>query len=43
MAEASRRSRRVKGHRELPNPTAAIRCELHPNTPTEEAATLIAA
>jgi putative transposase len=43
MAEAQRGFRRVKGHRDLPKLTAAIRCELHPSTPTEEAATLIAA
>jgi putative transposase len=43
MAEAKRSFRRVKGHRDLPKLTAAIRRELHPATPTEEAATLIAA
>ena len=43
MAEAQRGFRRVKGHRDLPELTAAIRRELHPGTPTEEAATLIAA
>ncbi len=43
MAEAQRSFRRVKGHRDLPKLTTAIRREQHPNTPTEEAATLIAA
>jgi len=43
MAEAQRGFRRVKGHRDLAALTAAIHRELHPNTPTEEAATLIAA
>jgi len=42
-AEAQRGFRRVKGHRDLAALTAAIHRELHPNTPTEEAATLIAA
>jgi putative transposase len=41
MAEAQRSFRRVKGHRDLPKLTAAIRRELDP-TPTEEAAALIA-
>ena len=43
MAEAQRGFRRVKGFRDLPKLTAAIRRELDPSTPTEEAATLIAA
>lgn len=43
MAEAQRRFRRVKGHRDLPKLIAAIQRELHPPTPTEQAATLIAA
>ena len=43
MTEAQRSFRRVKGHHDLPKLTAAIRRELHPNTPTEETATLIAA
>jgi len=42
MAEAQRRFRRVKGHRDLPKLLAAIRRELDP-TPTKEAAALIAA
>jgi putative transposase len=43
MAEAQRGFRRVKGHRDLPKLITAIRRELHTPTPTEEAATLIAA
>jgi putative transposase len=43
MAQAQRGFRRVKGHRDLAALTAAIRRELHPTTPTEEVATLIAA
>jgi putative transposase len=43
MAEAQRGFRRVKGHRDLPKLIAAIRRELHPPTPTEEAVTLTAA
>jgi hypothetical protein len=43
MAEPQRSFRRVKGHRDLPKLTAAIRRELEPTTPTAEAATLIAA
>jgi transposase-like protein len=42
MAEAQHSFRRVKGHRDLPKLTAAIRRELNP-TPTEEAATVRAA
>ena len=42
MAEAQRSFRRVKGHRDLPKLTAAIRRDLDP-TPTTEAAALIAA
>jgi hypothetical protein len=38
LAEAQKGFRRVKGHRYLPELTAAIRRELNP-TPTEEAAT----
>jgi putative transposase len=43
MAEAQRRFRRVKGHRDLPKLLAAIHRELNPTIPTEEADTLIAA
>ena len=43
MAEAQRGFRRVKGHRDLPKLIAAIRRELNPTVPTEEAVTLIAA
>ena len=43
MAEAQRGFRRIKGHRDLPKLLGAIRSELHPTTPTEEADTLIAA
>ncbi len=43
MAQAQRGFRRVKGHRDLAALTAAIHRELHPTTPTEEVATLIAA
>ncbi|MHB8696200.1 MAG: hypothetical protein ACYDHH_33730 [Solirubrobacteraceae bacterium] len=43
MAEAQRSFRRVKGHRDLPKLTAAIRRELEPTTPTAEAATRVAA
>jgi hypothetical protein len=39
MAEAQQSFRRVKGHRDLPKLTAAIRRELNP-TPTEEAAAI---
>ena len=42
MAEAQKGFRRVKGHRDLPQLTAAIRRELNP-TPTEEATTVRAA
>ena len=42
MAEAQRSFRRVKGHRDLPKLINAIRRELQPPTPTEEAATLVA-
>jgi putative transposase len=42
MAEAQRGFRRVKGHRDLPKLINAIRRELKPPTPTEEAVTLIA-
>lgn len=42
LAEAQKSFRRVKGHRDLPKLTAAIRRELDP-TPTEEAAALTAA
>jgi transposase-like protein len=42
LAEAQKSFRRVKGHRDLPKLTAAIRHELDP-TPTKEAATPIAA
>jgi putative transposase len=41
LAEAQRGFRRVKGHRDLPALTAAIRRELNP-TPTQEAAALAA-
>jgi putative transposase len=37
LAEAQKSFRRVKGHRDMPKLTAAIRRELDP-TPTEEAA-----
>jgi len=43
MAEAQRGFRRVKGFRDLPKLIAAIRRELNPTVPTEEAVTLIAA
>jgi transposase-like protein len=43
MAEAQRGFRRVKGHRDLPKLIHAIRRELYPTIPTEEAVTLIAA
>ena len=43
MAEAQRGFRRVKGHRDLPKLIAAIRHELQPPIPTEDAVTLIAA
>ncbi len=43
MAEAQRGFRRVKGHRDLPKLISAIRRELNPTIPTEEADTLIAA
>lgn len=43
MAEAQRGFRRVKGHRDLPKLLAAIRRELNPTIPTEEADTLTAA
>jgi putative transposase len=43
MAEAQRGFRRVKGHRDLPNLIHAIRRELNPTVPTEQAVTLIAA
>ncbi len=43
MAEAQRGFRRVKGHRDLPKLINAIRHELNPPMPTEEAVTLIAA
>ena len=43
MAEAQRGFRRVKGHRDLPKLIHAIRRELNPTVPTEEAVTLIAA
>lgn len=42
MAEAQKSFRRVKGHRDLPKLTAAIRRELGPTTPTKEVA-LVAA
>jgi putative transposase len=42
LAEAQKSFRRVKGHRDLPKLTAAIRRELDP-TPTTEVATLTAA
>jgi len=42
MAEPQRSFRRVKGHRDLPKLINAIRRELQPPTPTEEAATLVA-
>lgn len=42
LAEAQKGFRRVKGHRDLPELTAAIGCELNP-TPTEEAAAARAA
>jgi putative transposase len=42
MAEAQKGFRRVKGHRDLPKLTAAIRRELNP-TPTQEAAAVRAA
>ncbi|MGH2947581.1 MAG: hypothetical protein ACRDPC_15255 [Solirubrobacteraceae bacterium] len=42
LAEAQRSFRRVKGHRDLPKLTAAIRRELTP-TPTEDAAAVRAA
>jgi putative transposase len=42
LAEAHKSFRRIKGHRDLPKLTAAIRHELDP-TPTKEAAALIAA
>jgi putative transposase len=43
MAEAQRGFRRVKGHRDLSKLINAIRRELNPTVPTEEAVTLIAA
>lgn len=42
MAEAQRSFRAVKGHRDLPKMLDAIRRELNPTIPTQEAATLIA-
>ena len=43
MAEAQRSFRRIEGHRDLPKLIDAIRRELHPTTPTDQAATVIAA